>query len=90
MTQYITYFNIVHDYCSKNDGQSYEIEKPKPGSIIYQKIKEYIIRHNNYLKQKGDNLMGESVLNFFSKEWKQYQLSSKVVNGITGYLNRFY
>ncbi|VDN02502.1 unnamed protein product [Thelazia callipaeda] len=77
-------------------GRQTRIARTGPNSIgaefvgldLYNHLKEFFQNYVEGVYQRGHDLIGEDVLNYFTSEWDSYRFSSKVVGGIFSYLNR--
>ena len=58
------------------------------GWELYEKVKKFLKTYNENLLAKSCQLEGETLLTFYTTQWNEYRLASRVLNSIFLYLDR--
>jgi len=92
--RWMTLYSNVYNYCTTSRPQN-----PSRGSKgmsganfvgeeLYNKLKDFLIKHMKGLLKVAESRMDEGLLHYYHTEWVRYTTAMKYINHIFQYLNR--
>lgn len=89
-------YTNVYNFLTSTKSNLNKSERPSTahsdalGQELYDLIKDFLEKYCNSLLTKGSNLSDEELMRFFTSSWENYRFSSRVLDGICNYLNRYW
>lgn len=92
--RYMSLYTKVYDYLTSTSRLTSTAQAQNQSDIIGQRLYDLLKNFlENYLRNvlhKGQDLMDENQLTFCTQAWEHYRFSSRVLDGVCNYLNRYW
>lgn len=93
--RYMALYTHVYNYLTSTGQQTGHHQETKNqndlmGQKLYDLLKNFLEEHLKCLLDQCQDKMDDDLLSFYTKEWDHYSFSSRVLDGICGYLNRYW
>lgn len=97
-SRYMSLYTNVYDYLTNTSkisetlGHSAQAQDQSNivGQQLYDLLKNFLEQYLHELLSQGQDLMDDDLLSFYTKEWEDYSFSGRVLDGICGYMNRYW
>mmetsp|Transcript_12104 Transcript_12104/g.16723 ORF Transcript_12104/g.16723 Transcript_12104/m.16723 type:complete len:764 (+) Transcript_12104:138-2429(+) len=93
--RWMNLYSSVYNYCTTTRPHNPSTRGAKGmsganfvGEELYNKLKEFLIKHMKTLLKAAEARMDEGLLHYYNNEWARYTTAMKYINHIFQYLNR--
>ncbi|XP_057324027.1 cullin-1-like [Microplitis mediator] len=90
--RFMELYSHVYNYCTSLQEEGQRKHKAENNSAagfkLYEKLCNYLTNYTTSSIKHSQNLMGEDLLFFYTRQWEEFRFSSQVFDGICAYLNR--
>lgn len=93
--RYMQLYTHVYNYLTTNVTTGTHSDQARNaseqlGQDLYDLLKNYLERYLNSKLSSLQDLSDDDLLMYYTRKWEEFRFSSKVLDGIAGYLNRFW
>lgn len=97
---YMNMYTAIHNYCVASSenmaprssaalGSSARASQSQLlGGEIYNRLKEYLVRHIENIRQQAQHLTSIDLIQFYNQSWLRYTMGAKYLDHIFSYINR--
>ncbi|KAI8583473.1 hypothetical protein K450DRAFT_223875 [Umbelopsis ramanniana AG] len=97
--RFMNLYTVVYNYCTSSriqtgqystDLQNHQAQRGASlmGSDLYNRLIKYLEDHLAAIRLESEQYMDESLLHYYTKQWKKFTVASSYVHHVFSYLNR--